>query len=131
LRYLAHMNQFFLVAIGGGFGAALRHLCSMAALRAFGPDFPWGTMGINVAGSLAMGLFIEILARRSGASPELRLFVATGVLGGFTTFSAFSLDFAALIERGQLAWAFAYAAGSVTFSIAALFGGLWLARSFA
>ncbi len=125
------MNQFLIVAIGGGIGAALRHLSNLAALRAFGPDFPWGTMGINIAGSLAMGLFIEVLARKFGGSRELQLFVATGILGGFTTFSAFSLDVAALFERGALAWAFAYAALSVLLSIAALFAGLWLARSFA
>ena len=125
------MNQLLLVAIGGGIGAALRHFSNGLALRAFGPNFPWGTMGINIAGSLAMGLFIELLARKFGGSQALRLFVATGILGGFTTFSAFSLDFAVLFERGEVAWAFAYAALSVILSIAALFAGLWLARSFA
>ena len=125
------MNPFILVAIGGGIGAALRHLANLAALRAFGPNFPWATMGINIIGSMAMGLFIELLARRFGGSQELRLFVATGILGGFTTFSAFSLDFASLFERGEVVWAFAYAVLSVVLSIAALFAGLWLARSFA
>ncbi len=125
------MNQFILVAVGGGIGAALRHMSNMAALRMFGPNFPWGTLGINIAGSFAMGLFIELLSRKFGASQELRLFVATGILGGFTTFSAFSLDFASLFERGQVVYAFAYAVASVVFAIAALFAGLWLARSFA
>ncbi len=78
-----------------------------------------------------MGLFIELLARKFGGSQELRLFVATGILGGFTTFSAFSLDFASLFERGQVGSAFFYAIVSVVISIAALFAGLWLARSFA
>lgn len=125
------MNQLLLVAVGGGIGAALRHLSNIAAFRLFGPAFPWGTMGINIAGSFAMGLFIELLARKFGGSQELRLFVATGILGGFTTFSAFSLDFTSLFERGQVASAFVYAAASVVISIAALFAGLWLARSFA
>ena len=110
-------------------GAGLRHLANTAALRLVGPAFPWGTMAINIAGSFAMGLFIEWLARRAGASNEFRLFVATGVLGGFTTFSAFSLDVAVLWERGQAMPALVYALTSVVGSIIALFAGLWLARS--
>jgi CrcB protein len=123
------MLNLVLVAVGGAIGASLRHLVNFAALRLIGPGFPWGTMAINVAGSLAMGVFIELLARRSNAPNELRLFVATGVLGGFTTFSAFSLDFAVLWERGAILPAFGYALGSVIVSIVALFLGLWLARS--
>ncbi len=123
------MFNLVLVAVGGAIGASLRHLVNFAALRLIGPGFPWGTMAINVAGSLAMGVFIELLARRSNASNELRLFVATGILGGFTTFSAFSLDFAVLWERGAILPAFGYALGSVIVSIVALFLGLWLARS--
>jgi CrcB protein len=86
-------------------------------------------MAINIAGGFAMGVFIELLARRFNASNELRLFVATGILGGFTTFSAFSLDFAVLWERGALISALGYALASVVGSILALFLGLWLARS--
>ena len=101
-------------------------------MRLLGPGFPWGTLAINVAGSFAMGVFIEILARRfGGASNELRLFVATGILGGFTTFSSFSLDFAFLWERGAVGSALSYVVASVGASIVALFVGLWLARSFA
>jgi CrcB protein len=86
---------------------------------------------INIAGSLAMGVFIEMLARRFGGAPnELRLFVATGVLGGFTTFSAFSLDFVVLWERGSSLPALVYLLLSVAGSIFALFVGLWLVRSF-
>jgi len=126
------MYHLFLVVFGGGIGAGLRHLVNFAALRLVGPGFPWGTMAINVSGSFAMGVFIEFLARRfGGASNELRLFVATGILGGFTTFSAFSLDFAVLWERGEVMPAFGYALGSVIASITALFVGMWLARSFA
>ena len=123
------MLHLILVAVGGAIGAALRHLVNLASLRLVGPGFPWGTMAVNVAGSLAMGVFVELLARRFNASNELRLFLATGVLGGFTTFSAFSLDFAVLWERGPVLPALAYAITSVVGSILALFLGLWLARS--
>ncbi|TPM11440.1 fluoride efflux transporter CrcB [Mesorhizobium sp. B2-3-11] len=122
------MFNLLLVMVGGGIGAGIRHLTSMGALRLVGPNYPWGTMAINIIGSFAMGLFIAILARRGGSN-ELRLFVATGILGGFTTFSAFSLDFAALWERGATLPAFAYALASVIGAIIALFLGLWLARS--
>lgn len=121
-------SQLLLVAAGGAIGASLRHLVSLASLRLLGPAFPWGTMAINISGSLVMGLFIEILARRLGASNELRLFVATGILGGFTTFSAFSLDFAVLWQRGAFAPAFGYAVASVGGALVAIFAGLWLGR---
>jgi CrcB protein len=123
------MLHLVLVALGGAIGASLRHLVSLGSLRLVGPNYPWGTMSINIVGSLAMGVFIELLARRFNASNELRLFIATGILGGFTTFSAFSLDFAVLWERGAALPALAYAIGSVVGSILALFLGLWLARS--
>ena len=123
------MFQLLLVAAGGAIGASLRHLVNLASLRLAGPGFPWGTMAVNVAGCFAMGVFVELLARRFNASNELRLFIATGVLGGFTTFSAFSLDFAVLWERGAALPALAYAITSVVGSILALFLGLWLARS--
>jgi CrcB protein len=123
------MFHLVLVALGGAIGASLRHLVNLGSLRLVGANYPWGTMAINVAGSLAMGIFIELLARRFNASNELRLFIATGILGGFTTFSAFSLDFAVLWERGAAVPALAYAIASVAGSILALFLGLWLARS--
>jgi fluoride exporter len=123
------MLNLLLVAFGGAIGASLRHLVNSAAARAGALSFPWHTLVINVVGSFAMGLFIGWLARRSGSSDALRLLVATGVLGGFTTFSAFSLDFASLWQRGELAGAYAYAAGSVLLSLLAVFGGLWLARA--
>ncbi len=122
------MLHLVIVAAGGAIGASLRHLVNFAALRLVGPNFPWGTMAINLAGSLAMGVFIELLARRFNASNEVRLFVATGILGGFTTFSAFSLDFAVLWERGAMISALGYALASVIGSLLALFLGLWLAR---
>ncbi|CCV06779.1 Protein crcB homolog [Mesorhizobium metallidurans STM 2683] len=122
------MFNLLLVVVGGGIGAGIRHLTNIGALRLVGPNFPWGTMAINVVGSFVMGLFIAIMMRRGG-SAELRLFVATGILGGFTTFSAFSLDFATLWERGATLPAFGYALASVIGAIIALFLGLWLARS--
>ncbi len=123
------MYHLLLVALGGAIGAAIRHVVNLGSLRLVGPAFPWGTMAINIAGSFAMGVFVELLARRFNASNELRLFVTTGILGGFTTFSAFSLDFAVLWEKGAAASALAYAFASVVGSLIAIFAGLWLARS--
>ncbi|NDW07266.1 fluoride efflux transporter CrcB [Jiella pacifica] len=125
------MYNVLIVALGGGIGAALRHLSGMAALRLLGAGFPYGTMFVNVLGSFVMGVFIELLARRFGASDELRLFFATGVLGGFTTFSSFSLDTAFLYERGDLVLAAVYVIGSVVVGVAALFAGLALVRALA
>ncbi|RVB68982.1 fluoride efflux transporter CrcB [Mesorhizobium sp. M7A.F.Ca.CA.004.06.1.1] len=122
------MFNLFLVVVGGGIGAGIRHLTNIGALRFVGPSYPWGTMAINIIGSFAMGLFIASMMRRGGSN-EVRLFVATGILGGFTTFSAFSLDFATLWERGATLPALAYALASVIGAITALFLGLWLARS--
>ncbi|MEO3999233.1 fluoride efflux transporter CrcB [Mesorhizobium sp. CAU 1732] len=125
------MYHLLLVAAGGAIGASARHLVNVAALRIVGPGFPWATLTVNIVGCFLMGVVVEILARRYGGSNELRLFVATGILGGFTTFSAFALDFAVLHERGALFQAFGYAAASVLLSLAALFAGLALARSLA
>ena len=122
------MNALVLVFLGGGLGAVSRHLSGMAVMRVSGPGFPWGTLLVNIVGSLAMGLLIAWLARRSAGDVHLRLLLATGFLGGFTTFSAFSLDVVTLYERGALTAAAAYVIASVTVSILALFGGLWLAR---
>jgi len=120
-----------LVATGGAIGASLRHLVNIAAARALGLGFPWGTLFVNLAGCFVMGVFMEVLVRRLNASNEVRLFVATGVLGGFTTFSAFALDFAVLWQRDAVVTSFAYVLVSVVGSLASVFLGLWLARSFA
>jgi CrcB protein len=125
------MYNLLLVVIGGGIGAGTRHLVNMGAMRLLGLNFPWGTMIINVTGSFIMGAFIELLARRFGASNELRMFVATGILGGYTTFSSFSLDFATLWERGATLPALAYVLVSVVGGILALFAAFWLVRSLA
>ena len=116
------------VALGGGVGAVLRHLVGLASLRAFGPGFPYGTMIANVVGSLLMGLLIEWLVRRGG-SPQLRLLLATGLLGGFTTFSSFSLDAVALWERGEGALALGYVVGSVALGLLGLVAGLAVGRA--
>lgn len=123
------MVHLVLVAIGGAIGASLRHVVNLGSLRLAGPGFPWGTMAINIVGALLMGVFVGLLARRGGSSEALRLFVATGILGGFTTFSAFSLDFAVLWERGATLPAMGYVLASVLGSLAAIFLGLWLART--
>lgn len=125
------MNHLLIVAVGGAVGASVRHLVNLAALRLIGPAFPWGTLTVNIVGSFAMGVFIELLARRVGASVEMRLFVAAGILGGFTTFSAFSLDVAVLWERGAHAVAAGYVTASVAGAVAALFAGLTIVRSLA
>ncbi|HVI27550.1 fluoride efflux transporter CrcB [Hansschlegelia sp.] len=122
------MVPALLVALGGALGSVARYLVNVAAARAFGMSFPWGTFTVNVVGGFVMGLIAAMLAFRSG-SQELRVFLMTGVLGGFTTFSAFSLDAVTLWERGDAGLAAGYVAASVALSIAALFGGLALGRA--
>ncbi len=122
------MNAILLVASGGAIGSVARYLVGILLARILGVAFPWGTLTVNVVGGLLMGLFIELLARLFEGSPELRLFVAVGILGGFTTFSSFSLDVAVLWERGELVAVLIYVLASVILSIGALFLGLWLAR---
>lgn len=122
------MNSIFAVAVGGAIGATGRYLFNLQMLRLLGPNFPWGTFGVNVIGSFIMGLVAGLFALRLDLSPEMRSFITTGILGGFTTFSAFSLDVANMIERGQHAIAAAYIGGSVALGLAGLFLGLWIAR---
>ncbi|MCC6981808.1 MAG: fluoride efflux transporter CrcB [Bauldia sp.] len=123
------MLNILAIALGGAVGSVLRHLVGVLALRSFGPGFPIGTMAINVTGSFVMGVVAALFALRWSASESARLLVTTGFLGGYTTFSAFSLDVAVLWERGEVAPAIFYAAGSVIISILALFAGLALVRS--
>ena len=123
------MSNLLLVAAGGAIGASLRHLSGMALLRLAGPGFPFGTLFVNVIGSLIMGFFIAWLVSRGDIGNSMRLFIATGILGGFTTFSAFSLDVANLIERGAMQPAAFYVLASVVLSIAAVFAGLWFGRT--
>ena len=122
------MLNLLLVAAGGAFGATLRHLFSGAALRLIGAAWPYATFTINVVGSLLMGVLAGSLAFRGDGGQQLRLLLGTGVLGGFTTFSAFSLETVQMIERREFAPAAVYVVGSVAIGAAALFVGLWLAR---
>ena len=123
------MYHLSLVALGGGIGASSRHLVNMGALRVFGAGFPAATLAVNIAGCLLMGLLAGWLVRRGSATDELRLFLGTGVLGGFTTFSAFSLDAVTLWQRGAWGTAVGYVLGSVLLSTAALLAGLWTMRA--
>jgi CrcB protein len=120
----------FQVALGGAIGAVLRYVTGIGLVRMFGHTaMPLGVLTVNVAGSLVMGLFIGLAAHRGFT--HLSPFVATGLLGGFTTFSAFSLEAVTLYERGAVGLAAFYVLANVVFSIAALFAGLALSRSFA
>jgi CrcB protein len=120
--------SYVLVFFGGGLGASLRHFINIACARCVGTAFPYGTFIINITGSTVMGLIAGYLAFKGGASQPWRLFLMTGVLGGYTTFSAFSLDTALLYERGQIGLALLYVLGSVVLSIGGLFAGLALVR---
>ncbi|KGB52964.1 putative fluoride ion transporter CrcB [Sphingopyxis sp. LC81] len=121
------MNSLFPVMIGGAIGAGARHLVGQAMLARFGPAFPWGTLSINIVGSLLMGLLVGWLVR-SGGGDTARLFVGVGILGGFTTFSSFSMEYWMLFERGQNAQAAAYVLASVIGAIAACGIGLFIVR---
>ncbi|MBY8978224.1 fluoride efflux transporter CrcB [Rhodobacteraceae bacterium NNCM2] len=124
------IDKIALVAAGGALGSTLRFLVGHWTLRTLGPVFPWGTFAVNVAGSFAMGVIAVVLMERfPGSFARWSPFVMTGVLGGFTTFSAFSLDAILLMERGKTDLALAYIAGSVCLSIGALWAGFVLARA--
>ena len=116
------------VAFGGAVGAAGRHLVSGQIMRWAGGGFPWGTLTVNVLGSFLLGVLVEYLVLRWSATQEMRGFLVVGLLGGFTTFSAFSLDAVLLLERGSLGPAFAAIAGNVVLSICGLFAGMMLFR---
>ena len=122
---------FLIVFLGGGLGAALRHGVNISVARLIGTAFPYATMIENVSGSLAMGILAAYFAFKGDASQHWRLFLTTGILGGYTTFSAFSLDAALLYERGEVGSAALYVIASVAISIAGLFAGFALMRSFA
>lgn len=119
---------YLIVFVGAGIGGALRHGVNLAAVRLFGYGFPFGTLVVNVLGSFLIGVLAGYFAYRTGLSQHFRLFLTTGILGGFTTFSAFSLDAALLVERHSYALAAGYVLGSVGLAIAGLFLGLALFR---
>lgn len=122
------MRMVLAIGLGGALGAVSRHFMAGWISRLTGHGFPWGIMIVNILGSFLMGLLITYLSHHFDTTPELRAFIAVGVLGGFTTFSTFSLETALLIERGQLAEAAGYVTGSVVLAIGGLFAGLWLGR---
>jgi CrcB protein len=117
---------YLIVFLGAGIGGALRHGVNVGAARLVGADFPFGTLIVNIVGSFVMGALAGYFAFRPGIGQHLRLFLTTGILGGFTTFSAFSLDTALLVERHAYTSAAGYVAGSVFASLVALFAGLAL-----
>lgn len=123
------MRASIIVFIGAGIGGLMRHFMNIWITALASSGFPYGILTINVIGSTAMGLAAGWFASRGEILPDLRLFLATGILGGFTTFSAFSLDTALLMERGELLLAAVYVAGSVALSLLGLFLGLWMMRA--
>lgn len=122
------MRLLLLAAVGGALGAGARHLVNVSMLAWLGPAFPWATFTANILGSLLMGILVEFLMPFGGASAAWRTFLATGILGGFTTFSAFSLDVWVLYERGQLFALTMYLVLSIVLSVAALVLGIALVR---
>jgi CrcB protein len=124
------MNAALIVFLGAGFGGAMRHGVNVAIVSLLGPNVPWGTLVVNVSGSLVLGILAGLFALKSDPGQAWRLFATTGVLGGFTTFSAFSMDTAVLIQRGAHPMALGYVLASVAGSVLAVFIGLFLARQF-
>lgn len=122
------IGGYLAVFVGGGLGAALRHGVNRASLAYFGPVFPYGTLFVNVVGGLLMGVLAELFLVKGGGSQEFRLFLTTGVLGGFTTFSAFSLDATLMWQRSDYATLGSYIVASVLLSIVALFMGMAAVR---
>lgn len=125
------MQAYLLVFLGAGLGGCLRHTVNLLAARALGTNFPWGTFLINISGSLVMGLLAGFFAFRAGEAwtQHARLFALTGILGGYTTFSAFSLDSALLFERGEYFSSALYVGGSVGLALIGVFSGLAIMRA--
>ena len=123
------MDRIIYVFLGGGLGSVARYLVGVGAMRTFGPGWPYGTLIVNVVGGLLMGVLVGVLAHRGGADQDRwRVLIGVGVLGGFTTFSSFSLETALMIQRRDYGMAAGYVAASVVMAIGALFVGLLAAR---
>jgi CrcB protein len=118
------------VAIGGGIGALARWWMAAWVTRLLGAGFPWGTLAVNVLGGFLMGAIVQAATHVWPSSAPVRLFLTTGLMGGFTTFSAFSLEMAGMLERGETAAAAGYAVVSVVACVAALTAGQWAVRTF-
>jgi CrcB protein len=125
------MPNLLLVLLGGAAGAGLRYEAGRLALKQFGPGFPWGTLAVNLAGGLAMGLLAGALSGVGMTSRPAWLLLGVGLLGGFTTFSAYSLDLFLMLERGRAGLALAYGAGSALGALGLLALGYWAARALA
>lgn len=123
------MQMIFAIGLGGALGAIFRHLMVFRVGKYFGHTFPFGTLSVNIFGSFIMGLLVTLLAERFQLSPELKGFLVVGLLGGFTTFSAFSLEVSLLIEKNTLGIAALYSLTSVIIAVAALFIGIWAGRT--
>jgi len=122
------MGTVLAVGVGGGLGALARYYIA-GWVQPPGVAFNWGIFVVNITGGLLMGMIVEASALRLNLSPELRSFLTVGILGGYTTFSTFSLDSALMLQKGQYGLAAAYVVGSVVLSIFALFAGLWIIRA--
>lgn len=125
------MPTILWVALGGAIGSAARYGVNVWSGRVLGSEFPWHTFIVNVVGCFAMGVLVELMALKLNVGNDTRAFLTTGILGGFTTFSAYSLDFAVLVERKSYGGALAYGTGSVALSLIAVFAGLSLVRTLA
>jgi CrcB protein len=122
------MGVVLAVGAGGGLGALARYYIA-GWVQPAGAQFPWGIFIVNITGGLLMGMIVEASALKLNLSPELRSFLTVGILGGYTTFSTFSLDSALMLQKGQYGLAAAYVVGSAVLSILALFAGLWMIRA--
>ena len=125
------MPTFLWVALGGAHGSAARYGVNIWSARLLGAEFPWHTFIVNVVGCFSMGVLVELMALKLNVGNDARAFLTTGILGAFTTFSAYSLDFALLVERKSYGAAAAYGIGSVALSLIAVFAGLSLVRTLA
>ncbi|WP_109807617.1 fluoride efflux transporter CrcB [Sphingosinithalassobacter portus] len=125
------MLHLLIVMLGGAIGAGGRHMIGKLSLLWFGPGYPWGTLAANLIGGLLMGLLVGAMARVGAGGEQWRLFLGTGILGGFTTFSTFSLDAMVMIERGDWTGMLGYVLISVIGAIAAVAAGLTLVRALA
>ncbi len=123
------MGVILAVGLGGGLGALLRYFVDRAIEPSWWPGFPFGIFVVNITGGLAMGLITALGALKFQMSQEMRMFLTTGILGGYTTFSTFSLQSALLIERGAYLQTAAYVGGSTLLSILAIFAGFWIVRA--